>query len=66
MSERLLSSRQSECLALVRQGFTSLEIAERLGISRRTVDQYIAEAGRRLGTRRRAQTVAEAAARGEI
>lgn len=66
MSERLLSPRQSQCLALVRQGMTSQEIADFLGISRRTVDQYIAEAGRRLGAKRRAQTVAEAVARNEI
>lgn len=66
MSERLLSPRQRECLTLVRQGLTSLEIADRLNLSPRTVDQYIAEAGRRLGARNRAHAVAEAFERGEI
>ncbi len=66
VTERLLSPRQSQCLDLVRQGMTSQEIADLLGISRRTVDQYIAEAARRLGSRRRAQTVAEAVRLGMI
>ena len=66
VSRTLLSPRQKACMALVRQGMTSLQIADVLGLSRRTVDQYVGEACRRLGARNRAQGVAEAALRGEI
>jgi len=51
---------------LARYGKTSLEIAFDLRISRRTVDQYVAEAKKRLGARNRAQAVAEAVERAEI
>jgi LuxR family transcriptional regulator of spore coat protein len=66
MTAAVLSPRQRECLALARQGLTSDQIAAALELSRRTVDQYIGEGGRRLGARNRAQAVAEAMARGEI
>lgn len=66
MTAAALSPRQRECLALVRKGLTSDQIAETLDLSPRTVDQYIGEGGRRLGARTRAQAVAEAMARGEI
>lgn len=66
MTDVLLSPRQRECLALARKGLTSDQIALELDLSRRTVDQYIGEGGRRLGARNRAHAVAEALARGEI
>ena len=66
MSSDILSPRQRECLALARYGKTSLEIAFDLGISRRTVDQYVAEAKKRLGARNRAHAVAEAVERAEL
>lgn len=66
MADTLLSPRQRACLALARHGKTSEQIAAALEISRRTVDQYIGEGGKRLGARNRAQAVAEALARGEI
>ncbi len=61
---RHLSPRQSACLHLAAQGLTSQEIGERLGISFRTVDQYIGEACERLGVRSRIHAVARAFALG--
>ena len=66
MNANLLTPRQRQCLALARNGKTSMQISGVLGISRRTVDQYIGEACKRLGARNRAQAVAEAVTRGEI
>ena len=55
-----LSPRQLECLRLAAAGKTSSEIAAALGISSRTVDQYVGEACERLGVRNRIQAVAKA------
>jgi LuxR family quorum-sensing system transcriptional regulator CciR len=52
-----LSERQLECLKLTASGRSSPEIARALGISPRTVDQYITDACRRLGVRTRVQAV---------
>ncbi len=62
----LLSKRQRECLILVSEGKTSLQIAGLLNLSYRTVNQHIGAACARLGARSRAQAVAEAVMRGEI
>jgi DNA-binding CsgD family transcriptional regulator len=62
----LLSPRQLDCLRLAAQGKSSPEIAELLGISRRTVDQRIAEACERLGVRNRVEAVAKAVRLGLI
>lgn len=59
-----LSPRQIDCLRLAAMGRTSVEIAVALGISARTVDQYVGEACQRLGVRNRVQAVVEATARG--
>jgi DNA-binding CsgD family transcriptional regulator len=59
-----LSPRQLDCLRLAALGRTSLGIADALGISPRTVDEYIADACRRLGVRNRTQAVAKVAALG--
>lgn len=56
MDERLhesLSPQQRECLRMVWQQHSSKEIALQLGISKNTVDGYIAEAVNRLGARDR-------------
>ena len=55
-----LSPRQIECLRLAAAGKTSSEIAVALGISSRTVDQYVGEACERLKVRNRVQAVAKA------
>ena len=55
-----LSPRQIECLRLAAAGKTSTEIAAALGISSRTVDQYVGEACERLKVRNRVQAVAKA------
>lgn len=61
-----LSMRQLECLKWVREGKSSHDIATILGISHRTVDEYIAAACARLGVRTRVQAVAEAAMAGVL
>lgn len=55
-----LSPRQLDCLRLAAQGKSSPEIATLLGISRRTVDQRIAEACARLEVHNRVEAVAKA------
>jgi DNA-binding CsgD family transcriptional regulator len=54
---RSLSERQIDCLKLVAAGQSSPEIARALGLSPRTVDQYIADACARLAVRTRVQAV---------
>lgn len=61
-----LSPRQLECLRLAAEGRTSVEIANILGLSSRTVDQYVAEACERLNVRNRIQAVAKALSLGLI
>jgi DNA-binding CsgD family transcriptional regulator len=56
-----LSPRQIECLRLAAAGKTSVEIAATLGLSSRTVDQYVGEACERLKVRNRTQAVVKAA-----
>lgn len=63
-AELQLSRRQVECLRLAAGGLTSLEIAATLGISSRTVDQYVSEACERLKVRNRVQAVVKALAMG--
>ena len=61
-----LSPRQVECLRWVSEGETSPEIGRRLGLSPRTVEQYIGEACQRLQARSRAHAVARAIALGLV
>ncbi len=61
-----LTPRQLECLAMAARGETSAEIALALGVSRRTIDHYIANTCVRLGVRNRIQAVAKAIADGLI
>ena len=46
-------------MALSSEGLTSLEIAEQLGMSARTVNQHVDNVAAKLGTKNRAHTVAE-------
>ena len=55
-----LTPREKEVIALSAEGLTSVEIAERLGLSARTVNQHVDNVAEKLGTRNRAHTVAEA------
>jgi DNA-binding CsgD family transcriptional regulator len=54
-----LTAREKEVMALSAEGLTSAEIAERLGMSPRTVNQHVDNVAEKLGTRNRAHTVAE-------
>lgn len=62
----LLTPRQRECLAWVRQGKSSNDIADLLTLSTPTVDGHIAEACRRLGVRTRVQAVVEGVSMGVL
>jgi len=53
-----LTSRERRILELVGDGCTSQAIAERLGISRFTVESHVRSAMRKLGARTRRQAVA--------
>jgi DNA-binding CsgD family transcriptional regulator len=62
----ILSVRQRDCLAWVRHGKSSTDIAELLGISAATVEEHVAAACRRLGVRTRVQAAVEASLLGII
>lgn len=62
----LLSPRQRDCLAWVRHGKSSTDIAELLGISAQTVEEHVAQACRKLGVRTRVQAAVEASLLGLI
>lgn len=53
-----LSARQADCLRLAGEGLSSRQIARRLGLSARTVDDHILLGCRSLGVRTRVQAVA--------
>ncbi|HEX5782393.1 MAG TPA: response regulator transcription factor, partial [Solirubrobacteraceae bacterium] len=55
-----LTQRQTEVLALVAEGCTDAEIADRLFISRRTAEHHVAAILSKLGLRSRAEAVAHA------
>lgn len=61
-----LTPRLRECLSLARDGKTAVQIGDALGLSYRTVNQYLSDAYKRLGARNRAQAVSIAIALGEI
>lgn len=59
-----LSTREAEVLALVAQGLTNREIAERLVVGIRTIDSHVTSIYRKVGARRRSDAVAFALANG--
>ena len=61
-----LSDREQEVLRLVALGYTSLEIAEQLALSAKTVETYRARGMEKLGLRNRAALVHFALSRGLI
>lgn len=62
----VLSPRLRQCLILASKGHTAVEIGFILGLSYRTVNQYLSDAYKRLCARNRMQAVAIAIQRGEI
>lgn len=62
----ILSPRLRQVLSLARDGHTAIEIAFILGLSYRTVNQYLSDCYKRLGARNRIMAVRIAIARGEI
>ena len=64
--EMFLTARQIECLEWVQAGKSSSVIGQILGVSKRTIDEHLAEACRRLEVRTRIQAVAVACELGLI
>jgi len=54
-----LTPREKEVIALSAEGLTSVEIAERLGMAARTVNQHVDNVADKLGTKNRTHTIAE-------
>ena len=65
-TDGILSGRERQVIGLLADGLTQVEAAERLGLSPRTVEGYVARAAHKLGTRTAAQTVAVALIRRAI
>lgn len=63
---RTLSLRELECLTLAARGATSRQVAEKLGISERTVNAHIERAIRKCGARNRQEAIAINLAAGNI
>ena len=54
-----LTPREKQVMQLSANGLTSVEIAEKLGMSARTVNQHVDNVADKLGTRNRTHTIAE-------
>jgi DNA-binding NarL/FixJ family response regulator len=61
-----LTPRELQILVMVSDGFTMQQVANRLGISPRTVETHVAKLYRKLGVRTRVQAVSRAAQLGLI
>ncbi|MCA9489953.1 MAG: response regulator transcription factor [Myxococcales bacterium] len=63
-ADQALTPREVEVLALVADGLTGPQIAERTGLSRSTVNTHVEHAREKLGARTRTEAVAVAVRRG--
>jgi DNA-binding CsgD family transcriptional regulator len=61
-----LSQRQTQVVLLAALGLTAKETAQRLGISKNTVDEHMGKARRRVGAASKAQLIAWAVASGIV
>ena len=59
-NEAELTNRELEVLALIAEGLRNADIAERLVVSRKTVDHHVSAILRKLGVDSRVKAVAEA------
>ena len=59
-----LTQRQREVLVLVAEGLRNSDIAERLFLSKKTIDHHVSAVLGKIGARTRGEAVAEAARRG--
>ncbi len=64
--DAVLTPREREILVFISEGFTMQQIANRIGISPRTVETHVAKLYRKLGVRTRVQAVSRAASLGLI
>lgn len=66
MSKGILTKREREVFELLIKNYTTKEIAEKLGISEKTVRNHISNAMQKLGVNGRASAVIELIRLGEI
>ncbi|NLL44065.1 MAG: response regulator transcription factor [Mollicutes bacterium] len=66
MNKSILTKREKEVFELLIQNKTTVEIAEKLGISEKTVRNHISNAMQKLGVKGRAGAVVELLKLGEL